>query len=352
MKQDLWDMTIDQMQEFAVSMGEKSYRGRQLFRWVHTGESCTMDDLLAKATDLSKDFREDLREKAILGSGSIEEVRRDASDGTMKILVGFEPEDSIEAVESVFMKYRYGNTLCVSSQIGCRMGCGFCASALGGFVRDLDAGEMIAQVMLAEKAAGEKIDHIVIMGMGEPFDNYENVRRFLEIMHDPAGRNMSWRNMTVSTSGVIPGIVAFGQDFPQVNLAISLHRAENEERSRLMPVNRRYHLDDLIEAAKEYTRKTHRRITFEYALMAGENDGAEDAQKLAALIRGMLCHVNLIPLNEVSEIGISGSSRESAEKFMKVLEDAGIPTTLRRKLGSDIDGACGQLRLRRKNKEK
>ena len=336
MKKDLYDMTIEEMQEFAVSLGEKSYRGRQLFHCVYTRED--------SGSALPKSFREAISEKGMAGAAEIVDVRTDPEDGTKKFLV--ELSDG-EAVESVFMKYRYGNTICVSSQVGCKMGCTFCASALGGFVRDLTAGEMVAQVMLAEEETGERIDHIVVMGMGEPFDNYDRVGRFLRIMHEPEGRKMSWRNMTVSTSGIVPGIVAFGEDFPQVNLAISLHRAEDEARSALMPVNRKYPLEALIGAARDYTEKTHRRTTFEYALIAGENDRPDDADRLAGLLKGMLCHVNLIPLNEVEEIGLAGSGREGAEAFMKRLEDRGIPVTMRRKLGSSIDGACGQLRRRK-----
>ncbi|MBQ6401869.1 MAG: 23S rRNA (adenine(2503)-C(2))-methyltransferase RlmN [Firmicutes bacterium] len=339
MKQNLLDFNLDEMKAFAAALGEKPYRGKQLFQWIHRGAG-SFDEM----TDLPAAFREKLKEEADITPARVIRRQEDPTDGTRKFL--FELADG-ERVEGVFMAYRYGNSLCVSSQVGCRMGCTFCASALDGFVRNLSAGEMLGQLFAAEREAGERISHIVIMGMGEPFDNYEQVSRFLNLLHDPQGRNMGWRAMTVSTSGIIPGIVAFGKDFPQVNLAISLHRTKDEDRRKIMPVDRKYPLEDLLEAAREYTEKTRRRITFEYALIAGENDGDRDAEDLTRILRGMLCHVNLIPLNEVEEIGKRGSSRVRAQEFADMLESAGVPATVRRRLGSSIDGACGQLRRRR-----
>lgn len=280
------------------------------------------------------------------------DVQEDRKDGTRKFL--FEMETS-DFVEGVFMKYGYGNSLCVSSQVGCRMGCRFCASALGGFVRNLSAGEMLGQVLAAENHVRDEgtdedpsINHIVVMGMGEPFDNYDNLACFLRLLHDEKGRNMSYRNMTVSTSGIVPVIERFGEDFPQVNLAISLHRLTDEGRSRIMPVNRKYPLDMLLEAAERYTDKTRRRITFEYALISGENDSDEDVNLMIKRLGGMLCHVNLIPLNKVDETGFSGSGRRRAAEIAARLDRAGIPATVRRELGGEIDGACGQLRLKKK----
>ena len=372
MKQNLRNLTIKEMQELAAGLGEKPYRGKQVFQWISRGAE-SFDEM----TDLPKGFRQKLSDAAEIGLLEVLDVQEDPSDGTRKFLFGLpdpagaastaDPVDMTGgagesgaatpagaglAIESVFMKYSYGNTLCVSSQVGCKMGCAFCASALGGFIRDLTAGEMIAQVMEAERQTGEKIDHIVVMGMGEPFDNYENLSRFLMLLHEPAGRNMSWRHITVSTSGIIPKIEQFGDDFPQVNLAISLHRANDAARSKLMPVNRRYPLKDLLEAARAHTVKTGRRITFEYALIRGENDRPEDINALIRSLRGMLCLVNLIPLNEVKETGLTGSSRKRAEEVAAQLEAAGITATVRRELGSEIDGACGQLRLRRGNCQK
>ena len=308
-------------------------------------------------TNLSKALREKLTAGLEAGDFSIggcrvADVQEDRKDGTRKFL--FEMETS-DLVEGVFMKYGYGNSLCVSSQVGCRMGCRFCASALGGFVRNLSAGEMLGQVLAAENHVRDEgtdedlsINHIVVMGMGEPFDNYDNLACFLRLLHDEKGRNMSYRNMTVSTSGIVPVIERFGEDFPQVNLAISLHRLTDEGRSRIMPVNRKYPLDMLLEAAERYTDKTRRRITFEYALISGENDSDDDVNLMIKRLGGMLCHVNLIPLNKVDETGFSGSGRRRAAEIASRLDKAGIPATVRRELGGEIDGACGQLRLKKK----
>lgn len=338
MKQDLLDLTIEEMKSFAAALGEKPYRGKQVFQWIYRGAAG-----FEEMTDLPKAFRARLAEEAFIGLPEVLEEQVDPADGTRKFLFGY-PD---AAVESVFMKYSYGNSLCVSSQVGCKMGCAFCASALGGFQRDLTAGEMMGQVLAAQRASGQEINHIVIMGMGEPFDNYENVSRFLRLLHEPAGKNMSWRHITVSTSGVIPVMKRFGEDFPQVSLAVSLHRIDDEDRSRLMPVNRSYPVGDLLEAAREYTEKTGRRITFEYALIRGENDRPEDIEGLTRALRGMLCHVNLIPLNKVEETGLEGTDRRRAGQIADQLAKAGVPATVRRELGRSIDGACGQLRLRR-----
>lgn len=230
------------------------------------------------------------------------------------------------------------------------MGCKFCASALDGFVRNLTAGEILSQVFEAEKFTGEEINHIVVMGMGEPFDNYENLKRFLELIHHKDGKNLSYRNITVSTSGLIPVMEQFAEDFPQVNLAISLHRLDNEGRSAIMPVNKKYPVDDLLAAANRYADKTGRRITFEYTLIKGENDSQSDVELMKAKLKGILCHVNLIPLNKVEETGFTGSNRKRAEEIAAQLKKHGIAATVRRELGSDIDGACGQLRLKSKNR--
>ncbi|MDY5607520.1 MAG: 23S rRNA (adenine(2503)-C(2))-methyltransferase RlmN [Lentihominibacter sp.] len=352
MRRQLLGMTIEEMKLFAAELGEKPFRGGQIFAWLHRGVTD-----FEEMTNLSKALREKLTAGLEAGDFSIggcrvADVQEDRKDGTRKFL--FEMETS-DFVEGVFMKYGYGNSLCVSSQVGCRMGCRFCASALGGFVRNLSAGEMLGQVLAAENHVRDErtdedpsINHIVVMGMGEPFDNYENLARFLRLLHDEKGRNMSYRNMTVSTSGIVPVIERFGEDFPQVNLAISLHRLTDEGRSRIMPVNRKYPLDMLLEAAKRYTDKTRRRITFEYALISGENDSDEDVNLMIKRLGGMLCHVNLIPLNKVDETGFSGSGRRRAAEIAARLDRAGIPATVRRELGGEIDGACGQLRLKKK----
>ena len=342
--QNLLGMTIEELKQFAVEMGEKPFRGKQIFIWLQRGAQS-----FEEMTDLPKSLREKLEGCAQIGGCRAIRVQEDESDGTRKFLFESATADSeqtaaADTFEGVFMKYSYGNSLCVSSQVGCRMGCRFCASGIGGLVRNLEAGEMLGQVLEAERVTGKKVGHIVIMGMGEPFDNYENVAKFLRLLHDEEGRNMSWRNMTVSTCGIIPKIEQFAEDFPQVNLAISLHRLTDEGRSQIMPINRKYPVDQLLQAAKDYTEKTHRRITFEYALIEGENDSDADVQRIIEKLGGMLCHVNLIPLNKVDETGFDGTSRQRAREIAASLETAGIPATVRRQLGSRINGACGQLR--------
>ena len=393
-KQDLLELTIEEMKQFAAALGEKPYRGKQVFGWIYRGAAS-----FGEMTDLPKAFREKLQANAEIGNLHLLRVQEDRTDGTRKFLFGLGREEEAEgsdapgasgaadapdasgaadapdasgvadapevsgaadapevsgavdapgplSIESVFMKYSYGNTLCVSTQVGCKMGCKFCASALGGFVRDLTAGEMMGQVLEAERQTGEPVSHIVLMGMGESFENYENVSRFLHLMHEPAGKNMSWRHMTVSTSGIIPGMERFAEEFPQVNLAISLHRIDDAGRSQIMPVNRKYPVKDLLAAARRIAEKTGRRITFEYALIRGENDRPQDVKLLQEALQGMLCHVNLIPLNEVAETGLKGTGRQRAREIAEQLEQAGVPATVRRELGSEINGACGQLRLR------
>ena len=339
-KTNLLGMTIEEMMSFAAELGEAPFRGKQLFRWINRG----IRDF-SQMTDFSKALREKLDTAACVEGVEILHQQHDRKDGTRKFLYGLHDGNS---VEGVFMKYRYGNSLCVSSQVGCRMGCRFCASALSGFVRDLTAGEMLDQVMAAERYTGETISHIVVMGMGEPFDNYDNLKKFLQIIHHKDGRNLSFRNITVSTSGIIPVMKQFAEDFPQVNLAISLHRLDDRGRSEIMPINRKYPVDELLEAAGEYAEKTGRRVTFEYTLIKGENDSKADVELMKEKLRGLLCHVNLIPLNKVDETGYTGSSRKRAEEIAAELTGSGIAATLRRELGSEIDGACGQLRLKSK----
>lgn len=340
-KKNLLGMTTEELKNFVQELGEKPFRGKQLFKWVNRG----ITDF-EEMTDFSKALRAKLSSAAYVGSLKTLNVQKDTKDGTRKFLFGLEDGN---AIESVFMQYKYGNSLCVSSQVGCKMGCRFCATALDGFTRNLAAGEMLEQVFAAERETGKEINHIVVMGMGEPFDNYENLTKFLRLLHDPEGKNMSYRNMTVSTSGIIPAIEKFAIDFPQVNLAISLHRLDDAGRSAIMPVNDAYPVDDLLAAAGRYTEKTGRRITFEYTLIKGENDNNSDVEMMKDKLSGMLCHVNLIPLNKVDETGFDGSTRKRAEEIAARLTKAGVPATVRRELGSAIDGACGQLRAKNKS---
>lgn len=342
MKKKLKDYELNELKTILGNMGEASYRAGQIFAWLYKGA-----ESFEEMKNIPMALRERIGEEYSTGALHPSLVQVSKIDGTRKYL--FELEDG-NAIESVFMKYKYGNTICISSQAGCRMGCRFCASTLDGLCRDLTPGEMSEQLLAVQRDTAERITHIVIMGSGEPFDNYENVSTFLRIAGDPAGLGLSMRNITVSTCGIIPGIERFTEDFPQVNLAISLHAPTDEARSAIMPVNKKYPLAKLIEACRRYTDKTSRRITFEYTLVRGSNDGEEHAELLADLLRGMLCHVNLIPLNKVKETGLETTTRKRAENFLAILKKRRIPATIRRELGDDIDGACGQLRLKIKDK--
>lgn len=332
---DIKSMDSEELSALARRLGAPAFRGREIFKWIAGG----VNDF-SEMSNLPKQLRDRLAEIANLRLLEIENVQI-SSDGTRKYL--FRLSDG-NYIESVFMKYRYGNSICVSSQVGCRMGCTFCASALSGYVRDLRAGEMLDQILQVSKDTGEYIGNVVVMGIGEPFDNYDNLSKFLRLANAETGLNLGMRNITVSTCGIAPKIFKFAEDFPQVNLAISLHRADECQRSALMPINRSYPLSELMEACRYHTNKTHRRITFEYALIAGETDTEECASELIKLLKGMLCHVNLIPLNEVKEVGKIPSARGRITAFAKKLEQGGINTTVRRSLGSDISAACGQLR--------
>ena len=333
---NLADLQIFELEELMKELNEPKFRAKQIFGWLAKGIG-SLDEM----KNVPSSLREKLNEVAEISLPEVLTVQQSKLDGTRKFL--FELSDG-NAIESVFMQYKFGNSICVSSQAGCRMSCRFCASTLGGLQRNLTPGEIVGQILSAEKYTGLKINHIVVMGTGEPFDNYENLSAFIKIVNDKNGLNIGMRNITVSTCGIVPMIARFGEDFPQVNLAISLHSADNESRDSLMPINRRYPIEELLKACKEYTQKTSRRITFEYTLVKGVNDSPETAEKLASLLKGMLCHVNLIPLNKVVENSFETGSRNSVIKFREVLEHRGIPATVRRELGDDIDAACGQLR--------
>ena len=340
MRYDLRNLTLEEARELCVRMGEKPFRAQQIFSWLYKGKSSvqSVDEIIS----LSAAFREKLKAQSWdVGVLRVLAHQMSAQDGTEKYL--FELEDG-NAVESVLMRYDYGNTVCVSTQAGCRMGCSFCASGLNGLVRDLTAGEIVSQVIDIMQNSRVKVSHVVFMGTGEPFDNYENVSRAIGILTEKQGIGMSSRNVTVSTSGIVPVIERFGDDFPQVNLAISLHAPNDEIRREIMPVAKAYPIKTLLAACDTYIEKTNRRVTFEYALIRGVNDGDRCMSGLADLLRGHLAHVNLIPLNEVDETGLKSSGRGRAMEFKKYLESHGVPASVRRELGSDIDGACGQLR--------
>jgi len=338
MKTNLKDLTKKELEQYLEELGERKFRAKQIFSRIYKGADCFED-----MTDLPKDLRNRLSGRAELEMLKILRVQSSEKDGTRKYLFGLKDGNSIE---SVLMKYRFGNTVCISSQAGCRMGCSFCASGLGGLQRNLTAGEMADQILSIQKDTGEKVGNIVVMGTGEPLDNYENLCRFLEIVHDKDGLNIGMRNITVSTCGLIPKMREIAKDFPQINLAVSLHAPNDVIRNRMMPIGKRYPMDELLAACKRHTELTGRRITFEYALVKGLNDSDKNAEELAARLRGMNCHVNLIPLNRVAETGLHGTERSDAKRFRDILEQRGIRVTVRRELGGDIDAACGQLRLK------
>lgn len=334
---DIKSMSLAQINDLLEQIGEKQFRAKQIFEWLHKKNVTTFDDM----TNLSKQLRYKLSQTTSIDNIEIVKKLESSLDGTTKYLFALK-DDNI--IESVLMKYDYGNTVCISSQIGCRMGCKFCASTIDGMVRNLTVGEMLNQVYTIQKDSNQRISNIVIMGSGEPFDNYNNLIEFINIINSPLGLNIGQRHITVSTSGLVDKIYDFTDENLQVTLAISLHAPDDEIRKSIMPIAKKYSLDKLIEACKYYTNKTSRRITFEYALIENLNDNIENARQLGKMIRHMLCHVNLIPVNEIKENQLKKSSQNKVNDFAKILNEYGVETTIRRKLGNDIDAACGQLR--------
>lgn len=336
---DIKSMTMEELDGFLTEeLQQPKYRAKQVFDWLHKKMCGGFDEM----TNLSKELREKLAAKA-----ELRDVRQvavqESKDGTRKYLFALGDE---ERIESVFLPHDYGNAVCISSQVGCRMGCTFCASTLSGLSRNLTASEMLSQVYEISKDTGVRIDHVVVMGMGEPLDNYENLIRFLVLIADPNGQNLSMRNLTVSTCGLTNEIRRLAEEKLPITLALSLHAPTQEKREALMPVAHKYPLDEVIEACRFYFEKTGRRVTFEYSLIAGKNDSEEDAAELGALLAGMNCHVNLIPVNPVEERGYAQPDQSAVLRFQNKLEKKGINSTIRRGMGRDIDGACGQLRRR------
>lgn len=362
---NLLDLNKQELEEFFVNLGEKKFRAQQVREWLYRGAR-NFSEMKNLPADLRNKL-ENMNEAGEISIGGLKvlNMKRSSDGSTAKFL--FELHDG-NTIETVLMKYKYGNSVCVSSQAGCRMGCRFCASTMLGLQRNLTSGEIIAQVLAClryikdEKdyslsSNEERIGHIVVMGTGEPFDNYDNVKKFTELINAKDGLDLSLRNITVSTCGIVPMIKKFTKDMPQVNLAISLHASNNISRSALMPVNDAYPIEELMPVVAAHARETGRRVTFEYALTAGVNDSEKYAADLAELLRkyfnkqagnGGLCHVNLIPLNKVEEIGMAGSDRKHVISFQQKLDEMGIPATIRREMGADIDAACGQLRLGKK----
>ncbi len=339
MKADIKSLYEEELKAWISDLGEKPYRASQLFAWLHGKKAVSFDEM----SNLSKELRGKLKEEAFLTGFTIRRMQESKEDGTRKYL--FELADG-NLIESVFMRYHHGISVCISSQAGCRMGCRFCASTLNGLSRNLTASEMLEQIYAIERDTKERVSHVVVMGSGEPFDNYENVIRFLKLISDEKGANLSIRNITVSTCGIVEKIDAFADEDIKVTLALSLHAPEQALRESLMPIARRYQLPDVIAACDRYFDRTHRRMTYEYALMNGINDSEEMAEKLSALLKGKNAHVNLIPVNPVEERDFLTPDKGRIARFCKILEKNGINATMRRTAGKDIDGACGQLRSR------
>ncbi len=339
---DIKSMTLQEITDVCISLGLPKFRAGQIFRWIQQIGVSSYDEM----TDISKQLRLQLSESYPIHGCEVEQKFVSKLDGTVKYL--FRLCDG-NFIESVLMKYKYGYTLCISSQVGCRMGCMFCASTKNGCVRSLTAGEMIGQIHAAQRDAGVRVSHVVIMGMGEPLDNFDNAMRFLSLAGDENGLNIGMRNISLSTCGIVPRMYDLMEKNLQITLSVSLHAPENELRSKIMPVNRKYPLNDLMKVCREYAKKTSRRISFEYAMISGLNDTDECAYKLAELVRGMLCHVNLIPANEIEESTYKRSGEKTLRTFCDILRSRGVNVTVRRSLGSDIDASCGQLRSRREN---
>ena len=335
-KTDIRSMTVEELAAFLKSLGQPAYRAKQLFAWLANG--CAD---WSEMTDLPLSLRQRLSESCLLYAPKAIRKQVSQEDGTIKFL--WELADG-QAVETVVMRYHYGNTVCISSQVGCRQGCAFCASAIGGLIRSLTAGEMLNEVLYSEKESGLAISHIVLMGIGEPLDNFDNVMRFLELINHPAGRNIGMRHISLSTCGIIERFDELAERDLQLTLSVSLHAPDDETRSKLMPANRGRGVDALFKKCEEYFRRTGRRISFEYAMIDGVNDSPEQAELLARRVKPMNAHVNLIPLNHVDERSFEPSTPENMKRFLDILTKNGVNATVRRKLGSDVDASCGQLR--------
>ncbi len=337
------DYNLEELKKEMIELGEKPFRAEQIFKWVHQEKVKTFEEM----TNLSLELRKKLEENYTMCNYKILK-KQESKDGTIKYL--FDVLDG-NAIETVLMRYHHGNSICVSSQIGCKMGCKFCASTGINFIRSLTSGEIVEQIIVVEQDTGEKISNVVFMGIGEPFDNYDNVVNAIKIINNPKGLNIGARHISVSTSGIVPKIYQLAEENIQCTLSISLHATSNEKRSSMMPVNNAYPIEELMKACKEYIKKTNRRISFEYALAKDNNDNLQDAKELVKLLKGMLCHVNLIPINKIENGKFDKSSNENIMKFRDYLNEHGIVATIRRELGSDIDAACGQLRRKELNRD-
>jgi 23S rRNA (adenine2503-C2)-methyltransferase len=342
----LYDMRLSEMEQWMESLGQPKFRARQVFSWLYKKRATSVHEM----TDLPLSFREQLQRSAVIQT--MKEITRQVSqrDGTTKFL--FQLRDGA-TVETVLMRHDYGNSVCVSTQVGCRMGCTFCASTLGGLIRNLSAGEIVEQIMAVQRMLdreGARVSSVVLMGSGEPLENYEPSLRFVDIITDPHGLKIGARHITVSTSGLVPAIRRLADEKRQITLAISLHAPNDELRSSLMPINRAWNVETLLEAARYYFEQTGRRISFEYALIGGVNDQLVHARELAERVKGLPCHINLIPVNYVPERNWKRSSKEDIQAFVKELNRLGVNATVRREMGSDIAAACGQLRAQKEGR--
>ncbi len=335
-KRNIKDLSLDELEAYVADNQLPKFRAGQIFEWVYKDTAS-----FGEMTNLPKGIIELLDRDFYIGRVRIEAMQHSKIDNTRKYLLCF---DDGNAVECVLMDYSYGKTICISTQIGCRMSCEFCASTVGGLVRSLSSGEMLEEVMAVSRDIGERIGNIVLMGTGEPFDNYEQVMKFIKMINHSKGLNVGQRHITLSTSGIVPKIIDFADQNLQCTLAISLHAADDEARSNIMPVNKKYNIEKLMEACRYYIKVTNKRVTFEYALIKDVNDSSKDAHNLGTLLKGMLCHVNLIPVNKVEGKDFVKASKEKVNAFKTALEGFGVETTIRRELGSEIEAACGQLR--------
>ncbi len=338
---DIKSMTLAQLKEDMEAIGEKPFRAKQIYEWMHQKLARSFDEM----TNLSAALREKCKSRYEYTSLQVARVQTSAIDGTQKYLFALADGNLIE---SVLMKYKHGNSVCISSQVGCRMGCAFCASTIDGLERNLKPSEMLDQIYSIQKITGERVSNVVVMGSGEPFDNYDNLLRFLQLLCMEEGLHISQRNITVSTCGLVPKMRELAEEKLQITLALSLHATTDEKRKKLMPIANKYTIKELMEACSDYFEKTGRRITFEYSLVGGVNDTDEDARELIALLKPLNCHVNLIPVNPIKERDFVQSGTDAVLAFKNKLEKNKINCTIRREMGRDIDGACGQLRRRHK----
>lgn len=333
---NILNFTLEELQNWMKDNGESAFRAKQVFSWIYK-EVWNFDDM----KNIPGSLKEKLKENFLIEIPKIVDVYESNVDGTKKILLSFNDNNLIECV---LMKYKHGNSICVSTQVGCRMGCKFCASTIGGRIRDLTSGEILSEIMVAQKLLGERISNVVLMGSGEPLDNFDNVIKFLKLVNAEYGLNIGQRHITLSTCGIVPKIKELADLDLSITLAISLHAFSDEKRKTIMPIANKYSIAEILEACRYYMDKTGRRITYEYSLVSGVNDSKEDAKSLAQLLKKMNCHVNLIPVNEIKENTLKRPSKKTIEDFEEILKVHGIEVTVRREMGTDINAACGQLR--------